>query len=149
MKCCVCFKKTKGLLPCNHCVCFTCRETIYYSVSITERPIQFAEIVPFPKWPLTDENHHEYEAFRDIWLDRKNSYEKLIQIRNNLKSIRPDWMETESFFKYENELLLFESECVKLEKAWKEYQENINIHKICPLCTEYYVNGQIRKCIET
>jgi hypothetical protein len=149
MKCCVCFKKTKGLLPCNHCVCFTCRETIYYSVSITERPIQFAEII-CPEWPvhLTDENHDEYEAFRTTWLDKKNSYVKLIQIRNNLQSIRPDWMETESFLKYENDLLLFESDCARLEKTWKEYQENIHIHKICPLCTEYYVNGQIRVCIK-
>ena len=98
---------------------------------------------------LTDENHREYEEFRATWLDRNNSYVKLIQIRNNLQSIRPEWMETESFLKYENEWLLFESECVRLEKSWKEYQENIHIHKICPLCTEYYVNGQIRKCIET
>jgi len=91
---------------------------------------------------LTDENHREYKAFRSTWLDKKNSYVKLIQIRNNLKSIRPDWMETESFLKYENELLLFEADCAKLEKAWKEYQENIDIHKICPLCREYYVHGQ-------
>jgi len=95
---------------------------------------------------LTDENHREYKAFRSTWLDKKNSYVKLIQIRNNLKSIRPDWMETESFLKYENELLLFEADCAKLEKAWKEYQENIDIHKICPLCTEYYVHGQIKVC---
>lgn len=145
MKCCVCFKKTNGLLPCQHCVCLQCRETIYYSVSITERPIQFAEII-CPEWPLTDKHHDEYEEFRSTWLDKKNSYVKLIQIRNNLKSIRPDWMETESFLKYENELLLFEADCAKLEKAWKEYQENIDIHKICPLCTEYYVHGQIKVC---
>ena len=147
MKCCVCFKKTKGLLPCTHCVCLQCRETIYYSVSITERPVQFADII-CPEWPmdLTDENHREYEEFRATWLDKKNSYEKLIQIRNNLQSIRPDWMETESFLKYENDLLLFESDCARLEKAWKEYQKNIHIHKICPLCTEYYVHGQIKVC---
>lgn len=150
MKCCVCFKKKKGILPCNHCVCLKCRETIYYSVSITERPIQFAEIVPCPEWPidLTDDNHDEYEVFRTKWFDRKNSYVKLIQIRNNLYSIRPDWMETDSFLKYENELLLFESECARVEKTWEEYQDNINIYKICPLCTEYYVNGQIRVCIK-
>uniref|UniRef100_A0A6C0HZE9 RING-type domain-containing protein n=1 Tax=viral metagenome TaxID=1070528 RepID=A0A6C0HZE9_9ZZZZ len=148
MKCCVCFKKTKGLLPCQHCVCLQCRETIYYSVSITERPIQFSEIV-CPEWPLTDKHHDKYEAFRETWLDKKNSYVKLIKIRNNLKSIRPDWMETETFLKYKNELLLFEADCAKLEKAWKEYQENIDIHKICPLCTDYYLHGQIKVCKES
>ena len=98
MKCCVCFKKTKGILPC-HCVCLQCRETIYYSVSITERPVQFAEIVPCPEWPLTDENHREYEEFR-TWLDKKNSYIKLIQIRNNLQSIIPEWMERNPFYTF-------------------------------------------------
>jgi len=59
------FQKNEGLLPCQHCLCLTCRETIYYSVSITERPIQFSEIV-CPEWPLTDKHHDEYEAFRDM-----------------------------------------------------------------------------------
>ena len=58
-------------------------------------------------------------------------------------------METESFLRYENDFLLFESECVRLEKAWKDYQENIHIHKICPLCTEYYVHDQIKVCKES
>ena len=109
MKCCVCFKKTKGLLPCNHCVCLQCRETIYYSVSITERPVQFSEMV-CPEWPmdLTDKQHDEYQVFKATWLDKNNSYEKLIKIRNNLQSIRPDWMETESFLKYENRLFFFQ-----------------------------------------
>lgn len=50
---------------------------------------------------LTDENYHDYEVFREIWLDKNNSYVKFIQIRNNLQSIIPYWMETESFLKYE------------------------------------------------
>ena len=92
MKCCVCFKKKKAVLPCNHCVCLTCRETIYYSVSITERPIQFADII-CPEWPvhLTDENHREYQEFHTQWFNMDNSYVKLIQIRNNL---RPEWKQS-------------------------------------------------------
>jgi hypothetical protein len=98
-----------------------------------------------PDWPfiLDDDNENdperikydEYQEFDTQWFDINNSYEKLIQIRNNLLSIRPDWMNTDTFLQYENEQLYYRSECMIVEKEWDEYNyHKFRGNKCCPFC---------------
>jgi len=140
----VCFdEKTLLTLPCYHKLCLQCCKTIYFGIATTSRPIYWREIEG-PDWPfILDDNENdperikydEYQEFHTQWFDMDNSYKKLIQIRNNLLSIRPDWMNTDTFIEYENEELYYLSECRIAEKAWNEYNDNkFKGNGCCPFC---------------
>jgi hypothetical protein len=133
--CGVCFEeKTLLTLPCYHKLCLHCCKTIYFGIATTSKPMHWREVEE-PNWTLSDEKYEEYEAFHTQWFNLDNSYEKLIQIRNNLLSIRPDWMNTISFIEYENEKLYYHCECVKAEKAWDDYTEHkFKGNGMCPFC---------------
>jgi hypothetical protein len=87
-----------------------------------------------PDWQLSDEKYEEYEEFNKKWFTF-DDYDTLIDIRNKVMYIRPDWMNTISFIEYENEELYYHSECVKAEKAWEEYNDNkFKGNGCCPFC---------------
>ena len=142
--CGVCFdEKTLLTLPCYHKLCLQCTKAIYFGIATTPKLIHWRELEG-PDWPfvLDDDNdndperikYDEYQEFHTQWFTIDN-YEKLIRIRNNLLSIRPDWMNTDTFLQYENEQLYYHSECDKAEKAWDEYNDNKFIgNKCCPFC---------------
>ena len=134
--CGVCFEeKTLLTLPCYHKLCLHFTKTIYFGIA-TPKPIHWREIEG-PDWPfeLDDIKYDEYQEFHTQWFDMENSYETLIVIRNNLLSIRPDWMNTDTFIEYENEEVYYHSECVKAEKAWDEYNYNkFKGNGCCPFC---------------
>ena len=142
--CGVCFdEKTLLTLPCYHKLCLQCTKAIYFGIATTSTPMNWRELEG-PDWPfvLDDDNdndperikYDEYQEFHTQWFTIDN-YEKLIRIRNNLLSIRPDWMNTDTFLQYENEQLYYHSECDKAEKAWDEYNDNkFRGNKCCPFC---------------
>ena len=141
-ECGICFENTTLLtLPCNHKLCLQCCKMNYFGIATTERPVHWRELNS-PIWPKEFDDpesvhYEEYEAFRTEWFNMDNSYEKLIRIRNNLLSIRPDWMNTETFLKYEDESLKYDKESGRLEKEWDEYEENKRIGcQECPFCYE-------------
>jgi len=145
-ECGVCSEKSILLtLPCKHKVCLACCKTIYFGIATTEKPIHWRELEPGPDWPfeLDDDNdddperikYNEYEDFRSLWFDANDRYETVIELRNNLFSLRPTWMNTYAFLKYENEELKYSCDCAIAEKAWEEYVD----HKfkgtgMCPFC---------------
>jgi len=137
----VCFENATLLtLPCYHKLCLHCCKTIYFGIATTPKPLNWREIEG-PDWPFVlDENderikYDEYQEFHTQWFDMENSYETLIEIRNNLLSIRPDWMNTDTFLQYEKEELYYHCECVKAEKAWNEYNDNkFKGNGSCPFC---------------
>ena len=147
-ECDVCFEDTTLLtLPCNHRLCLPCCKTIYFGIATTEKPIHWRELGNGPDWPfeLDDDNdddperikYDEYQEFRSLWFDTDNSYETLIEIRNNLFSLRPTWMNTYTFLKYENEDLKYSCECARAEKAWDEYNyQKFKGNGSCPLCMD-------------
>jgi hypothetical protein len=149
--CGVCFEESTLLtLPCKHRLCLQCCKIIYFGIATTERPIHWREFGLGPDWPfeLDDDNndperikYNEYEEFRMQWFNMDNCYEKLIQIRNNLLSIRPDWMNTDEFLNYENEELKYSSQCDRLEKLWDEYECNkFKGNETCPFCKDQPIN---------
>ena len=140
-ECGICFENTRLLtLPCNHKLCLQCCKMNYFGISTTKRPVHWRELHS-PIWPkefddLDSGRYEEYEAFRTQWLNI-DSYEELIKSRNHLVSIRPEWMNTKSFLKYEDETFVYEMECRRLEKEWEEYEENKYIGcQECPFCYE-------------
>jgi hypothetical protein len=144
--CGVCFEESSLLsLPCK---------IIYFDIATTERPIHWRELT-YPNWPfeLDDDNdndperikYNEYEEFRLQWFNMDNSYEKLIKIRNNLLSIRPDWMNTDEFLNYENEELKYSSQCARLDKEWDEYVNKFKGNETCPFCKDQPTN--VNHCI--
>lgn len=132
--CQVCFEeKTLLTLPCYHKLCLHCCKTIYFGIATTPKPMHWREIEG-PDWPLSDEKYEEYEEFNKKWFTF-DDYDTLIDIRNKVMYIRPDWMNTISFIEYENEELYYHSECVKAEKAWEEYNDNkFKGNGCCPFC---------------
>ena len=136
----VCFdEKTLLTMPCYHKLCLQCTKTIYFGIATTSTPMHWREIEG-PDWPFVDDDNEErikydeYQEFHTQWFTMDN-YEKLIRIRNNLLSIRPEWMNTDTFLQYENEQLYYHSECDKAEKAWDEYNDNkFRGNKCCPFC---------------
>ena len=148
-ECCVCFEETTLIkLPtCNHKVCLKCCKTIYFGSTTNERPIHWREMtIETPDWPYEindDEDddpelikYDEYCEFNDTHFNyEENSYDELIEIRNNLIVERPDWMNTEVFINYENDLFIYHIEFVKLDKEWEEYNKTkTKGNGTCPLC---------------
>jgi hypothetical protein len=149
VECCICLEdKTLIKLPtCIHKLCFGCCKTIYFGSTSNERPIHWREmIIEGSNWPYDinedDENdleyikYEEYDKFETKHFDIKTkSYDELIEIRNNLISERHEWMNTEEFINYENDMFKYHTEFVKLEKEWDNYNENkTKGNGTCPLC---------------
>lgn len=138
--CGVCFEDTTLVtLPCSHKLCLQCCKIIYFGIATTEKPIDVKEMGIEPTFLYEVKHEHvkydEYQKFRTQWFDMDDSYEKIIEIRNSLLSKRPDWMNTDTFLKYENELLKYHSECTKLEKEWEKYEyDKFKGNGTCPFC---------------
>jgi hypothetical protein len=144
-ECPICYenKVLLGLPNCTHCMCFQCCKTVYYGTTKKERPRHWNE-VECPDWPFTDEDddeendkrYEEHSKFEeDNFNTELNTFEELITIRDTLISKRPEWMNTEEFINYENELFRYHKELQKAKKDWEQYNETkIKCHSKCPLC---------------
>jgi len=165
VECCVCFEyKALIKLPtCIHKVCYECCKTIYFGSTTNERPIHWREMnIECPEWPneFNDDynndynnnynddynnnddidpeliKYNEYCEYENKYFDiETKSYDELIIIRENLILERPDWMKTEEIINYENDILRYHTEFVKLKKEWKNYNKNkTKGNSSCPLC---------------
>lgn len=148
-ECCVCLenKNVIKLPTCVHKLCLECCKTIYFGTTLVERPLHWREMTFEPSnWPYeineydnTDIEYikqQEYDKFETKHFDiETKSYDELIEIRNSLISERPEWMNTEDFINYENDMFRYHTEFVKLEKDWDGYNTNkTKGNACCPLC---------------
>ncbi len=146
-ECCVCIEDNPLVnLPCSHKVCLHCYKTIYFGSTTNERPLHWREINnECPNWPFyecedyneddEDKKQTEHDKFDILYNYKENTYDELIEIRNSLISIRPDWMNTEKFINYENKSFRYNINFEKADKKWNKWNENkIKGNGICPLC---------------
>lgn len=149
-KCCVCMNY-KSLIKqnnCSHCLCVDCCKTEYFGVSKKERPIHWRETyinnIIEPVWPfqIDDDNYNEelvkYYEYNNFYYEHfhiKNTYNELVLFRDNLISIRPEWMNTYIFINYENLLFKYNTTFKKICRNWEIFNENKIIgNKCCPIC---------------
>jgi hypothetical protein len=141
-ECCVC-SETKTVFKldkCNHEACFDCCKKIYISLKM-EHPNSFNELTcECPVWPYKNDEMpiEKFYEFEDKHFNyEKNTYDELIEIRDRIKSERPDWLNAEEIINYENQLFRFYENIVKIEKNKKKNKENyrkIKYNNYCPLC---------------
>lgn len=131
-ECCICCKeKSIFKLPfCNHKVCLECCKNIYSY----PREINYQ----YPEWPYktTDNKQELFYHYEDTYFNyEENTYDELIEIRNNLIPERPQWMNTEEFINYENELFKITMNFIELENKWGGITKHkIRTKNFCPLC---------------
>ena len=148
-ECCVCFEENPLIkLPtCSHKVCLKCCKTIYFGSTTNERPIHWREMTDeAPVWPYEnnddedneddDKKQEEYYYSQDTHFNyEENTYDELIEIRNNLIAFRPEWMNTEEFINYENDCFSYHTKIAQVEREWEKYNENkTKGNGTCPLC---------------
>ena len=146
-ECCICLEnKILIKLPsCIHKLCFDCCKTIYFGCSTNRPPLHWKN-VESSNWPyeFNDDNendperikYNEYCEFENKYFDiGTKSYDELIEIRNSLISVRPEWINTYEFINYENSQFRYHTECVKLDLEWEKYNETkLKGNSICPQC---------------
>jgi hypothetical protein len=78
----------------------------------------------------------EYNNYESIFLLYEFfTFDELILIRDRTKIKRAKWMNNIDFLNYENKYILYISECNKIEKEWKIYDDNkLKGTKKCPFC---------------
>lgn len=121
-------------LDCKHYICLTCFKKNYfgYSNDGTTDNIYYN----FPDFPFNEDEYDnyedmnkQYEYFEFKYFDiQNNTYEELINIRNSIICLRPEWMNTEQFIEYENKMFKWHKMCLEYEK------NKIVGSKHCPLC---------------
>lgn len=148
-KCCKC-DKVKNLIKlpkCEHNICLDCCKEIYFGITKNERPTHWNEVKLYlPDWPYESNELEEddieilkYEEYLDFEMDNfnyeTNTYDELLEIRDNLISKRPEWMNTSEFIKYENHTFTFYSENVRINNEWNNFMESKVVgDKCCPVC---------------
>lgn len=149
IECHVCFENKKGIeLPnCNHIICIDCYKSIYFGYNNSPRPKHFRELSDPPEFPYTinddienDDGRlklDEYMDWEHMNLNYEKEYEELIQERDNMKNVRPQWMNDELFIIYENNNIKYWISDYKIEDEYdkwlKNKKDNIK-NKLCPLC---------------
>lgn len=146
-ECPICFEvKTIIELPnCIHKICLECCKTINFGKPTQSRPSHWRELdIESPNWPYNDTAEEEerkfnlYDEFENTYSDigdYNKSYDELINIRDSLLDNRPEWMNTEEFINYENELFRYYIESSRIDKNYEDYQNNkLKGNMTCPLC---------------
>jgi len=163
-ECCVCFEEKILLtLPtCTHKVCTQCCKTIYYGSTSAVPPTISINDIERPEWPYPfySSNEEEFKGTRKdwmIWDDKEaeysdftnkyfndtelkhKSYDEFVALRDELISEkveeRLDWMNTEEFINYENDLFWYNIVRKKIEKKWKKFNNKKTIgNGLCPMC---------------
>lgn len=135
---------------CIHKICLECCKTINFGTSTQPRPIHWKELNIDHIWPYNDTGEEEerkfnlYDEFENTYSDIKDynkSYDELINIRDSLLDNRPEWMNTEEFINYENELFRYHIEFSRIDKNWEDYQNSkLKGNMTCPLCRKNWIN---------
>jgi len=137
--CVMCFEKVElNTLPCNHELCLKCFKHIYIGYTYTPRPKHCNEVTDWSLWPYDVKKFDEYCKFEDEHEDELlliETFEEYVSVRDKLKPLRPDYMNTEEMIEYENERFKYDIECKKIEELWDEWkQTKIAVTNACPLC---------------
>ena len=150
---------------CSHKVCIQCYKTIYYGSTTIDPPTVSRNDIERPVWPypfycsyeeelkgtrkdwmICDEKEAEYSSFTNEYFNEfykpelnNMSYDELIALRDSLISTnveeRLDWMNTEEFINYENELFCYDIVRKKIEKKWEKFNnKKTKGNGICPIC---------------
>lgn len=153
-ECPVCMENKKALeMPsCNHKVCIECYKTIYFGVSEFEKPCMDRDLLDkMPEWIYEEqfdevgnwietEKEYEHKNFLNEKMNYENeederTYDKLIEIMNNLMGERPEWMNNSEVINYENDIFRICSEWRIKEDI---YLSSLKIGKQnCPLCRAF------------
>jgi hypothetical protein len=95
---------------------------------------------------IWDDKEAEYSDFTNTCFNefykpelKNKSYDELIALRDSLISEkveeRLDWMNTEEFINYENELICYNILCRKIDKKWRRFNNKKTIgNGLCPIC---------------
>jgi len=160
-ECCVCLedKILLNLPTCSHKVCIQCCKTIYCGFTKAEPPTISRNDIERPEWPYPfySSNEEEFKGTRKdwmIWDDKEGeysdftnkyfneyykSYDEIVALRDSLilqkVEERLDWMNTEEFINYENELFCYNIVCKKIEKKWEKFNnKKTKGNGLCPMC---------------
>ena len=95
---------------------------------------------------IWDDKEAEYSEFTNTYFNefhkpelKNKSYDELIALRDSLISEkveeRLDWMNTEEFIDYENELICYNILRKKIDKKWRRFNKKKTIgNGLCPIC---------------
>ena len=137
------------LPTCSHEICLDCCKTIYFGSSNLQRPKSWEEIQDETSdfHDITAEQYDEYmryewhENAEELENSVKNaienkSLEDLLNIRDNLMSERPEWMNTSYFIEFENKVIKYFHETAIAEKEFENYKKTMTTveNKCCPFC---------------
>ena len=153
------------LPTCIHKICIQCCKTIYYGSTDSEPPNISLNDVDRPEWPypfycsdeaelkgtrkdwmIWDDKEAEYSEFTNMYFNefhkpelKNKTYDELIALRDSLISEkveeRLDWMNTEEFINYENELICYNILRKKIDKKWRRFNNKKTIgNGLCPIC---------------
>ena len=151
-----------NLPTCTHKVCTQCCKTIYYGSTSAEPPNISLNDIERPEWPYPfySSNEEEFKGTRKdwmIWDDKEaeysdftnkyfndtelkhKSYDEFVALRDSLilekVEERLDWMNTEEFINYENDLFWYNIVRKKIEKKWKKFNNKKTVgNGLCPMC---------------
>jgi hypothetical protein len=154
-----------NLPTCTHTVCIQCCKTIYYGSTSIEPPNVSLNDIEHPDWPypfhcsheaefkgtrkdwmIWDDKEEVYSVFRNEYFNefykqelKNKSYDEIVAIRDSLitekVNERLEWMNTEEFINYENELFCYEIVTKRINKKWKKFNnKKIRGNGLCPIC---------------
>ena len=131
---------------CSHEICLDCCKTIYFGSSNLQRPKSWKEIEDETSGNFHDISDQQYDEYKGYeWhenaeeLDKNienKSLEDLLNIRDNLMSERPEWMNTSYFIEFENKDIKYLHEIAIAEKEFENYKKTMTTveNKCCPFC---------------
>jgi hypothetical protein len=148
-ECCACLNHTNvlSLNKCIHKLCSKCFKQTNFGSTINPTNWQEVEVMKEkPSWPFQinkkDNSDPEYiktQEYKDFFIKNFNNerltYEEKIEIRNNLFTTRPEWMNTEQFITFENSYFKYISELFKKVNGLDDYKKAKET-SFCPLCRE-------------
>lgn len=147
--CSACLKNTHvlKLRNCIHKLCSECFKKTNFGSIVNPKKWEGVEITnDQPKWPFEikkeDDSDPEYkkrQEYQKFFItnlnNKKATYDEVIEIRNNLMSTRPAWMNIQIFINFENQNLKYITELFKTVNGLDDYKK-VKDGDFCPLCRE-------------
>jgi hypothetical protein len=149
-KCCACLKNTHvlNLRSCIHKLCSTCFKQTNFGSTLNPKKWGGVEMKSEEAlWPFkiqkadkSDPGYIKVQEYQNFFVNNftneKATYDEQIEIRNNLISTRPEWMNTEEFIHFENKHLKYIYELLAKINSVDDYKTQSTNGIFCPLCKE-------------
>jgi len=147
--CSACLKNTHVLKirNCIHKLCSECFKKTNFGSTIHPKQWEDLEMkTELPEWPFEikkeDDSDPEYikrQEYQQFFItnfnNEKATYDELIEIRNNLISTRPAWMNIQIIINFENQHFKYITELFKTVNGLDDYKKAKD-GAFCPLCRE-------------